>query len=86
MSPGWVGFIVGAFVGAWGGIILFAPFALRARRRAERASYLDGLAKGKELGRKAVWCEVAGDLRTRTVHDIIASDTASTGADRRPAA
>jgi hypothetical protein len=73
MSPGWVGLIVGLFLGANGGVIAMGILAANARAAACENAYLRGLEKGRALAHANV------------MHDIIASDTASTGADRRTA-
>jgi len=71
MSPLWVGFLVGLVLGANGGLLIASVFAAHARAVACDNAYLCGLEKGRAL------------RHANVMHDIIANDTASTGADRR---
>lgn len=67
----WIAFAVGAcIVGAPLGFIFAAILAAGSREDMAREAYIVGLEKGKALARANV------------MHDLIAADTAATGADR----
>ena len=69
-APVVVALIVGLFLGANGGLILAGILAQGAKQDAYKDGFFAGLKTARE----------------NLVRDIIASDTATTGADRRPAA
>ena len=88
MSPGWTGFFVGAFVWVPMGVFISALCVAAARGDIERETQnreARAFEKGKKAGRDMLWCAFEGDLRRKVAQDIIANDTASTGADREVA-
>jgi hypothetical protein len=75
MTPNvWVAFWLGIVLGVNGGVLIAAILAANARQAACEDAYTKGFFRGLKTARENV------------VHDIIAADTATTGADRRPAA
>ncbi len=84
-GPAMVALFLGLFLGCNGGVIIAGILAAAARQDACEDAYLRGLDRGKKLGRDSLWCAMEGDMRRRVVQDVIANDTAATGADR-PAA
>ena len=51
MTPVWVAFALGVFLGAPAGWIIVAPLAKRAREAAAQEAYAAGVAAGKLMGR-----------------------------------
>ena len=85
MSPTWVAFFLGALVWVPMGVFLMALCVAAARGDIESETLnreLRAFEKGRKAGRDWLWCEMEGDLRRKVVQDVIANDTASTGADR----
>lgn len=72
-APVWVAFWCGIVLGVNGGIMIAAIIAANARQAACEEAYTRGYFKGLEIARKN-W-----------IHEVIANDTATTGADRRQA-
>jgi len=73
MTPVWVAFIVGCFVGGNLGIVLAALLAAAARKAACQRAYIAGLAKGNELGRANAFAS------------MLATNAAVPGTDREAA-
>ena len=87
MSPTWVAFLTAAIVWLPLGFMAGAKLASMASKHREERAHQDGVERGIALGRKAVWCQMEGDLRRRVVQDIISDDTAAAFAEpRKPAA
>ena len=86
MKPTWVAFLLGALVWVPMGVFLMALCVAAARGDIEHETQvreLRAFEKGRKARLDAIWCAMEGDLRRKVVQDVIANDTASTGADRR---